>query len=149
MVELIEIPKNQLWELIFIAYIGDIDLLERFHVDEFKLAETATDSTFEMIEITEKEMQLTYYGVYLKEKPIGYVIVSGNHLYSFAINIEYRIKSILKEWWLKVKKILGNHFTCLLFSNNGRAINYLKNRGMKITWKNTENKKLNEILLTY
>lgn len=148
MVELKETDKKGIRHLIFISYYGDNDLLEKYHIKKFTVNE-AFRSTFEMIEITEKQMVLNYFEVLVNNKEVGYVITSSNHLYSFGVNIKYRTKEILTEWWDKVTKILGENFTCLLFANNTRAINYLQKRGMKIEWQNTEHEKLNEVLLTY
>ena len=148
MTEFIRISKNKLQELITIAYKNDDELLSKYHVCKFSLEE-AVHSTLEMVTISEGELQLKFYKVEYNDTPIGYVITSGNHLYSFGIAIEYRVKKVLSEWWDKLKKILGEKFTCLLFSNNERAIGYLQRRGMVIEWQSTEHKDLNEVLLKY
>lgn len=148
MIRLIEIPKSELKEYVQLAYIGDEELLSKYHIDNFTLLE-AVNSTMDMVDVSAKTLRLTFFKVIFNDSSIGYVVVSGNHLYSFAIAIEYRTKQILKEWWQRVTEILGQQFTCLLFSNNTRAIDYMKKRGMKIEWQNTEHKKLNEVLLTF
>lgn len=148
MVELIEIEKGDLPWLVYVAYKDDKDLWNKYHVEKLTLVD-AVVSTLKMVEISAAEMELNYYKVRMEDENIGYVVVSGNHLYSFGINIHWRTKEILKEWWELVTGILGESFTCLLFSNNERAIKYLKNRGMEIKWQNTEHEELNEVLLTY
>lgn len=148
MVRLIEISKSELKNYVWLAYKGDMELLSKYHIKDFTLDE-AIDSTLEMIDVSEKKLRLTYFKVLLNDYSIGYVVTSGNHLYSFAIAMEYRTKEILNQWWYKVKSLLGEKFTCLLFSNNKRAINYLEKRGMKIEWENPEEKELKEVLLTY
>lgn len=53
-------------------------------------------------------------------------------LISFCIKPEYRTAYWKAYFWNKIKRILGNRFTCCLFNKNTRAINYLIKNGMRI-----------------
>lgn len=68
------------------------------------------------------------YVVYLKPKWAW----NKNKLVSFCLLPEYRTSKGVGEFWEKVKYYLGNHFTCCLYSNNARAINFLLKGGMEI-----------------
>ncbi len=131
MVILEEITKQELPDLIRIAYEGDKDLLDKYHVDKFDI-HGAVASTLFMIAETENGVDMTHYKVALGDISIGYISVFENFLYSFGINKEYRKKEILIEWFEKVKEVLGYKFITMIYPNNSRAINFLKKQGMKI-----------------
>lgn len=120
-------------ELIRIAYEGDSELLEKYHVDKFDLM-GAVASTMYMIEKTVQyeNKEMDYYQVSYNETPIGYVCTYPNTLYSFGINIAYRTKDILIEWWKNVKELFDGGFVTMLYNNNGRAINFCKRQGMEV-----------------
>ena len=131
MVNLLKISKFDLPEAIKIAYEGDDELLEKYHVDKYDLM-GAVASTLRMIyKMVEWEnMEMDYYKVMQDETPIGYICTYPNNLYSFGINKKYRSKEILKEWWSRVKEVMGEKFITMLYPNNTRAINFLKKQGM-------------------
>ena len=74
------------------------------------------------------------YKVYLDNKDIGFLFLNNNPnvLISFSISKEYRNSEILKEFFDSIVYELENSFTCLLFNENDRGINWLKKCGMKI-----------------
>lgn len=147
MVKLIQISKEELHGLVHIAYEGDYDLLDKYHIKKFNL-ESAVSSTLEMIDGMSKQLELKYFSVEWQGTQIGYVIISGDFLYSFGISIYHRTKNILKSWWDCLLLVMGDRIKVGLLSNNTRAIEYMKKRGLEITWSNPENKKINEVLLT-
>lgn len=130
-IDIEKISKFTLPELIRIAYEGDEDLLNKFHVDKFDI-NGAVASTLWMIEQTDEREyeEMDHYKVSLDGTPIGYVSLFPNFLYSFGININYRTKEILTEWWAKVKEIFGGKFITMLYPNNERAIEFCKKQGM-------------------
>jgi len=131
MVNIIKISKFDLAKYIQIAYDGDTDLLEKYHVDKYDLMGAVSKELsiiYKTVEWEDKEMD--YYKVMFNDFPIGYICTYPNNLYSFGINKEYRSKEILKEWWKKVRDIMGGKFITLLYPNNTRAINFLKKQGM-------------------
>lgn len=130
MISLIKIDIEELRDFIEISYKGDEDLLSKYHVAEYSLQQ-AVESTINMIAITSLEAEMTYFGVVINGQRIGYLCTFKNNLYSFGINMEYRVKEILSEFWNKIKEILGNSFMTVLYPNNTRAIEWVEKCGMK------------------
>ncbi len=131
MIALAEISPNELRRLIELSYTGDMIGLRRYHIQEFELPQ-AINCTMMMIEKEAERVEFSYYSIKKDETPIGYVVVSGGLLYSFAIKMGYRTKAVLLSWWEAVKKIMPQEFFALLYENNTRAINFLKRRGMTV-----------------
>lgn len=131
MIELKKISKFDLAKAIRIAYEGDTDLLEKYHVDKFSL-DGAVASTLNMIYQTVEweDLEMEYYNVMFDGDVIGYICTYPNNLYSFGINKSYRKKEVLLGWWDAVKSIFNGKFITMLYPNNTRAINFLKKRGM-------------------
>lgn len=125
MIELVKIELSELPPFVECAYEGDNDLLTKYHIANYTLCE-AVDTTMVMIEITSLGLDMKYFAVIENEEPIGYLSTFPNNLYSFGINIEYRTREILSEFWKKITEILGNSFISMLYHNNTRAINWLK-----------------------
>ncbi len=130
MIELLEINEFELKKYVEAAYEGDADLLTQYHVDTFTF-DQAVETTLDMIELTNVDNPMTYYGVVDKER-IGYLCTSKNNLYSFGINIKSRTREVLSEFWEKIKQVLGDSFICMLYENNTRAINWAIKCGMVI-----------------
>lgn len=129
MIRVHQISKKRLKEFVEVAYKGDGELLDKYHVKKYTFEE-AVNETVRMIEITAKGLFMKYYAVCLDEIRIGYLALFSNNLYSFGINIKYRTPEILSDVWSNIKRILGNSFICMLYPNNTRAINWLKRCGM-------------------
>lgn len=139
MLEIFKIDKNDLRFFVKESYIGDQVGLDKFHIKKFTLDE-AVDCTMDIINEQEKQIPLYNFGIFWNGLPIGYSVISKNLLYSFCINIKYRTKEIILQWWNWVKEILGNEFYVILEKNNTRAVNFLKKRGMKVVYDNNEDK---------
>jgi len=130
-----KISKAELPKLIELSYIGDVDLIEKYHHMNMKgkaTFEMAIISTLNNIHDVSKEFDLRYHKVIFDKKPIGYFVTFDGFLHSFAIVKKYRKKDILIGWFNCVKKILGNKFYSMLYDHNTRAINHLVKQGMKI-----------------
>ena len=85
------------------------------------------------------------YKVDFEGNDIGFVFLNKipNVLISFSISSEYRNGFILKEFFDSISLELQNSFTCLLFNENYRGINWLKKCGMTIDIITDEYTKLN------
>ena len=129
MIKIEKISTFELRDLIEIAYRGDSDLLDKYWGDDFSLEE-AINETMWMVGEVAKEAPMEYFVVLKDEEEIGYVCKIPNNLYSFGININYRTKENLSEFWEKVKEVMKDGFICMLFPQNVRAINWLKKMGM-------------------
>lgn len=73
-----------------------------------------------------------------KERPckfvrdeIGYLFFADGLLISFCVKKEFRDKCNLSYFGNLIKKTMGEHFKCYLFSKNYKAINFLERIGMK------------------
>ena len=75
-------------------------------------------------------------GVSIDGNNIGFFVFNPGYLISFGINVEYRNKKVLSDFWALIKKELGGTFQCALFSVNVRGINWLKKCGMNIIFEN-------------
>ena len=129
MIKIEKISNFELRGLVEIAYRGDSDLLDKFWGDDFSLEE-AINETMWMIGEVAKEAAMEYFVVLKDDEEIGYVCKIPNNLYSFGVNINYRTKENLSEFWERVKEVMGDSFICMLFPQNVRAINWLKKMGM-------------------
>lgn len=130
MIELRQIESNELKHLVEIAYKGDANLLDKFWGEDFSLEEAVNETMFMVSEVS-REIEISHYVVIFDGQEIGYVSRIPNNLYSFGINIDYRTKSNLIEFWERVKEVMEDGFICMLFPQNQRAINFLKKQGMK------------------
>lgn len=130
MIELTKL-KYELKKYVESAYKGDQDLFSKYHVSECSFSE-AVEQTLAMIYETSLVVDMKYLGVVKDKKRIGYLCYFQNNLYSFGINIDYRTKEVLSEFWEKTKEVMGDSFICMLFPNNTRAIGWLKTCGMEI-----------------
>ncbi len=71
-------------------------------------------------------------GVYEKNELIGYYVYEGKTLVSFALEVKYRNRKYLKEFWRKIREDLKGGFQCFLWSKNKRGYRWLEKNGMKI-----------------
>lgn len=129
MIELVEIMIFELRGFVEAAYEGDDDLLTDYHIRPMTYEE-AVEETLAMISITSVGITMRYFGVLMDGDKIGYLVTFENNLYSFSINIDYRCKSVLTEFWEHIVGVLGDSFICMLYPNNTRAINWLSRCGM-------------------
>lgn len=132
MIRLVKISKNEIQPLIEIAYKDDQKLLDEYHIAKFTHVHEAVLSTMGMINEMSEQQKLSYYKVVCGDKAVGYVVVFQDFLYSFGLNIKYRISNILSEFWSGIVKVLGRRFICMLYANNERAGKFLLKSGMKI-----------------
>lgn len=63
---------------------------------------------------------------------LGYIFYSKKKLISFCVKPEFRTKDNLKKFGEMIKEKVGKHFSCYLFTNNARAINFLMKTGLKV-----------------
>jgi hypothetical protein len=134
MITLKKISRIEVWPLVELSYQGDEELFQKYHIAKMRF-EDCVKSTIEMIEAVAKIKDLSCYKVLFKKKAIGYVIAYKEFLYSYAINVNFRKKEILVEWWEQVKRLIGKQFATGLYENNTRAIDFLKKQGMSVVGK--------------
>jgi hypothetical protein len=128
--ELRPINTMELPLYIGIAYKGDKELLETYCSINGSL-EFVTNEIYKVIIMQSRYGEMDIFGVFWEGKIIGYTIcVKPNHLFSFAINIKYRIKEILNAWWTWIVTWFDSEFGTFLYKKNTRAIDFCKRNGM-------------------
>jgi hypothetical protein len=132
MVRSVKISRPQLTKLVQISFEGDKELVDTYHVRSGINLEVCVNSTLHTIEDTSRLYDLKYFKVLKDSKPIGFHVTGKDFLYSFGININWRKKDILIQWWNFICKELNNNFMCMLYIKNTRAINFLIRNGMEI-----------------
>jgi hypothetical protein len=139
MVTVKKISVNELPKLIQLTYEGDSELFQYLPGNHTNYMTSVNGELINIYQMA-KDKRLRYYKVIYQKKPIGYFVTFENHLYSFAINIKFRKKDILLDWWKELKKTLNKGFSCQLEEKNERAIKFLEKNNMKVVDKNEEHK---------
>jgi hypothetical protein len=134
MVTIKKISRVEVWPLVEFSYQGDEELFDKYHVAKMRF-EDCVKCTIDMIEKVALQKDLVCYKIMFNKKAIGYMITFADFLYSYAINVKFRKKNILTDWWAKVKKIMGKQFATGLYENNTRAVEFLKKQGMQFVGK--------------
>lgn len=139
MLRMIEIELFQIRRYVTIAFQDDQELIDKFHKINGDLVK-CVDSTVGFIQFHSKHYVLRYYAVFFNSIPIGFTVISivSRLLYSFGLNINYRTKQNVSTWFNMTKQLLPNGMTCILWSKNSRAINFLIRNGLKISSKENE-----------
>ena len=75
------------------------------------------------------------YETYFVEMDDAYFCYAPGMLISFGVHIDSRSPERLKEFFGEICDRLGGEFSCLLWTKNERAINWLKKMGMREEWK--------------
>lgn len=127
-----EISVNDLYEAIYVAFEKDSDLIEKYHVLNASVSDCVAHTLKRIIEVS-KVYQLTCYEV-LKNGgvAIGFFVTGIGFLYSFGLNIQYRTKEILPQFWEIILSKLPESFFCVMNLKNKRAIKFLERNEMKI-----------------
>jgi hypothetical protein len=130
------IDKDALYSCIYMAFLDDHELIDKYHIINGDIEECVND-TYNKILIESKSSELKWYGVNDDNDDLmGFLVVSLSYgvLYSFGLNINYR-KEHAKEFFDKIKDLLNNNFGCGLWTKNTRTIKYLIRNGMQIVRK--------------
>lgn len=118
-------------EYVYNAFFDDYELVEFYDRSaNVKTTNEAIDNV--CFKIKESYPDARIYGVVKDGIKVGYFVTKENLLISFGMNIKYRNKIVLAEFWKQIQSRLGNKFHSMLYSHNSRAIEWLKKSGMKI-----------------
>lgn len=82
--------------------------------------------------IEQSKGSATLKGIYESGELIGYYVYEGKTLISFALNVRYRTRKYLKEFWAKIRSDLKGGFQCFLWTANQRGISWLMKNDMKV-----------------
>lgn len=135
MVELNEIPYSAMEWFIYIAFSDDKQLLSKYHKRD-KTTKECIENLILQIGVMRENYKIDCYGVFLDGEPIGFSIVGAKFLFSFGIDIHFRTKDILIEWFGLIKEKLENEFVTWLYNENKRAIRFFEKNGMDIVDEN-------------
>lgn len=133
MIHFEEITFKDLKPLVELGFGDDPELIET--QQQFKTPLPVTiQRNLENIKNAESVFKFNYYRVKWSKKIIGFTVLSKKEglLFSFGINIKFRKKEILIQWFRKTSELLGHFFACILWNQNFRAINFLKKQGMSV-----------------
>lgn len=137
MVEIQTIPSGSLGAAIHFAFKGDWQLIHKLHLVNGDLND-CVKSTFRQIDsVSHGGTPLQFWGIYLlqgdEKNLIGFTVTGPKMLFSFGINIQFRTKEIVMNWWQCVLTLLGNEFVTWLFKKNTRAIDFVTRNGMEVS----------------
>jgi hypothetical protein len=136
MIEFKIISIEELKDLIYLSYENDAELVKRFHSinidNEEHSLEECVDTTYNRIIEAGEEVEHDIFKVLYNGEDIGYMVIFGSVLYSFAIFPSFRKKDILNLWWEEVKELFGGEFGTLIYNNNIRCLIFLLKNDMKI-----------------
>jgi hypothetical protein len=138
MITIKKISLNELPPLVQYSYLDDYDLFDEYFTGADNYMGCVNAQLIMIYEMA-GSTRMNYYKVIYQKKAIGYVVSFENCLYSFCINIKYRKKDILLNWWDKVNKVMNKNFICSLYKQNERAIKFLQKNGMEIVEEDAEN----------
>lgn len=126
MVTLRQIGKRKLKEGIGTAFEGDEAIFDFYDPTvNVKDLDGIVKDIYGKIKRQQKTDKLTYFGIFEGRDFIGYSVVGENFLYSFGVNVGWRKKEVLLQWWKVIKKQMNQDFAILLWSRNKRAIQFL------------------------
>lgn len=133
MVTLKPISDDELEAAIRVAFEGDEAIYEYYdpNVPVASLEEIVRDVSRKIKAVQATDF-LQNWGIFEGEKLIGYSVTGENFLFSFGVNIRYRKREILQEWWKQIKELMKQDFAVLLYSRNSRAIQFLLKNGCEI-----------------
>ena len=129
MVTISRITKKKANKLIEFSFLGDTDLVEQYHAVNDNMQDSILH-TIERIDICSMAYELKFYKVEVDNESAGFFVIGDNFLYSFGLNIRFRKKDILLQWWAMVCAELKPNFICMMNKKNTRGINFLKKQGM-------------------
>jgi len=129
-----KINHNELGAAIRVAFAGDMDIFKYYDPTVFieSLDDIVEDILRKEKSYEEVEGEMHYYGFYEKGKLIGYFFYKDKLLISFGLNIQYRNRQYLRQFFSSIAKKIGKNFICHLWSKNLRAIGFLVKMGMEI-----------------
>lgn len=125
-----EITYDQLKEAIKIAFQGDIDIFKYYDpAIKVESVDQIVDDVSKKISDYEK---FKMFGVYEKNNLVGYFVSRGGLLVSFALSMPYRNRKYKRVFFSLIKDHFKGLFMCFLWTNNQRAVGFLKKCGMRV-----------------
>ena len=140
-VKLIPADHSQLFHLVYFAFDGDSDLIDKYQAEKRTHAQLVnyvhSEITSTMLNPVFKGDVHLYAIVIDEETAVGYCALIINEgkphmLFSYGINIAYRKKEILTGWLKAVGEILGDTYYTCNWNENTRSIAFLEKNNFAI-----------------
>ncbi|HZI71618.1 MAG TPA: hypothetical protein VFD60_10720 [Nitrososphaeraceae archaeon] len=133
--EIVEINIEELLDYIEAAVEGDEKMLDYYDYSQHlnDISEVAENILNKLLLQYDEAM---IYGVESEGEKIGYFVGTEDLLVSFGMNINYRNKEYLTDFWAAIKEKIGDRFNCVLYAHNKRGISFLEKGGMRILFEN-------------
>lgn len=129
----VNINISDLKPFIDIAFEFDREVINIY--DKNHKVETTSDVCENIYNKIKNEYETsTIVGIKKDGVNIGYFVTLNRLLISFGLNIEYRDKEHLKEFFSLIKEHFAGTFQCVLYSYNLKGIGWLKRCGMKMLY---------------
>jgi len=125
-----KITIGELEMAVRIAFDGDEKIYEMY--DHSAVVSNIDEIAVDVIRKVKEFEKAELYGVYEKNKIVGYFVCEPLKLISFALTPSFRTRSYLNEFFTMIRKTIKNKFTCFLWSRNIRAVKWLMKNGMEI-----------------
>lgn len=128
------IPFNKLKQAIAISFDGDNKIFDLY--DPTKQVETLEEIVEDISRKILGYEDAIFYGIYEKNKLIGYFARQQSLLISFSLAMQYRTRSNLREFFRLMKTTIKKPFICFLWAKNIRAAKYLMKNKMELVSNN-------------
>ena len=127
---------DELADFVKESFEGDAELVNYF--DKSAHASCVSECCDIILEKIENQYPNAFIiGVYANQERAAYLVYEKKMLISFGVAVKFRHAKFLRILWDDViKKRLGSHFACMLYSYNTRAIEWLRKCGMVSTIEN-------------
>lgn len=122
-------------EWIYIACEGDKGLLKYFDPAFHPTTpEEAAEIIYQKIVSNYPESRME--PISRNGEVVGFIAWLPGLLISFGVNIRHRNPEILSQAWDLIISTVGEGFSCVLYTQNSRAINWLRRCGMNLIGEN-------------
>lgn len=130
-----KINNSEFKNAIKVAFDGDTNIYS-LYAPSIKV-ENVDDIVMDISHrIFKGESNATIKGVYEKGELIGYFVYRDKLLISFGLNVKYRVRKYLRDFYSSIKRELGGHFVCFLWTRNIRGIKWLIKNGCGVVEQN-------------
>lgn len=134
-VKLLPISYSEIKPLISLAFAGDEELMNKWHIAPGTLEEIV-EHTYNTIGLWDADFCLEYYMVVIDSgdevETIGFTVLLNDEvrvLYSFGISIANRCRTTLLGWLSAVKESFNAEYGVSLWEKNERTISFFERNG--------------------
>jgi len=134
------IKYSELWEFVELGFGDDEKLMDKYQQYNTPFKETVERNMRNIWDAMSAGFNFKFFKIVMGEVVIGFTVLDQDTdmLFSFGINRKFRNQMITTAWFTQVRKFLTEHFTCVLWNQNVRAIRFLNRNGMTVLRHNDE-----------